>query len=361
MWPVLSKLFVRAFYRANAGFFLFFFFVFFGAIEGGQLLPYHLSLMKSILQSGIVLSVVFVAWLLYHLKCTGFFLRVFNSAEGSFLYRLQTLSPVRQWFVFLLLYMMVYAPVLVYGIVLCVVGWQSGYPVTALSVLLFQLATTAFFTGIIIYWINHWLIYFSLPGFRLPFQKKMSLLVLYYFSHERKTALLVLKGFSLLLLYLILVWNRGRYDNDSFLLFYLVVFLAHAALPWFAVQFLERSFSAYRNLPVSLAGRGAIFLLPYVILVLPEAVYIFTFGDALPVAHRLAYSINLPVSLALLTAFQYSEASGRNEYLKAVFALMFISLFVLHVQAFWWLIVMQLMMAAILFSAGYYRYEKQEE
>ena len=361
MWRVLSKLFVQTFYRANAGFFLFFFFVFFGAVEGGQLVGYHLSLIKSILESGTVLVLILFCWLFYHLKCTASFLRIIDSHEGSFLHTLQTLNKSKQWPIFLALYVMVYAPVLSYSIVLVAVGWQRGFITTTLLVLLFQLFTTVLFTGIILYRLNNWLVHFTLPSFRLPFRKKLLLVVLQHFTHERKTALLVLKAFSLFLLYLVLVWNRGRYDNDSFLLFYLVIFLAHAALPWLAVQFIERSFPAYRNLPVPLVSRCSVFLLPYSVLVLPEAVNLFYFGDALPVAHRLAYSINLPASLFLLTAFIYSEARSRDEYLKAAFLVLFVTLFVLHVQAFWWWIVVQGLIAAILFASGYYRYENANE
>lgn len=360
MWPVLSKVFIRSFYSANAGFFLFFLFIFFGAVEGGQLLSYHFSLMKSIVSSTTVLLLVLFFWTLYHLKCTAFFLRIIASHEGAFLFYLQTLSPKRQRGIYTGLYAAVYAPVLFYAVVVAVAGWTLGYTIHAAVILLFQVFSVFFFTKIIQYRLNHWLHVFYFPSFCLPFRKQLLLCTFYHFFIERKNALLLLKAFSLSILYIIVVWNKGRYDNDSFMLFYLVLFLAHAALPYYSVQFLELRFPVYRNLPVPLYRRALVFLLSYTIVVIPEMVYLFYFGDALPVANKLAYSINLPASLFLLTAIQYSEAQSREEYLKATFALFFISIFVLHVEAFWWWIMIQLLIAFVLFASGYYQYEREE-
>src|SRR5690349_12997059 len=117
MWLLLNKSFVRRFYKANTGLFLFFFFVFFGAVNGSSLVSYHLSLMNSILRSPITLLLVLRCWAFYHVKCTAFFLRIINSEEGTFLIQLQTLPVAKQWLLYLLLYASVYAPVLVYAIV----------------------------------------------------------------------------------------------------------------------------------------------------------------------------------------------------------------------------------------------------
>lgn len=69
----------------------------------------------------------------------------------------------------------------------------------------------------------------------------------------------------------------------------------------------------------------------------------------------------MQANLALLTAILYSEAQHRDEYLKACFGLVFVSIFFLHVQAFWFWIVVQSAMAVLLFVNGYYRFEKAED
>ena len=361
MWQVLDKLFIRSFYKVNAGFFLFFFFLFFGSVQGGSLVSYHLSLMNGILRSSITLLVVLVCWLFYHVKCTTFFLRIINSEEGKFLFNLQAVQSKKQWLYFLLLYVSVYAPVVIYSLVLVWVGFAKNAILSATIILLFQAISIAFFTGVITYRLNHWLQKMEWPVLPLRIQKRFCLYVFFYFVQERKNLLLLLKLFSLALLYIVLVWNRGAYDNDAFLLFYLVLLLAHAAVPYFAVHFLEKEFAVSRNLPLSLGKRLLAFLLPYLLLLLPECLYILFQADAFSISQRLAYCINLLASLWLLTAFLYSEAQRREEYLKATFAVVFLSIFLLHVQAFWLWIIVQFVIATILFVSGYNKFEQAVE
>jgi hypothetical protein len=90
-------------------------------------------------------------------------------------------------------------------------------------------------------------------------------------------------------------------------------------------------------------------------------IYILYHAGAFSMETRLAYCTNLLAGLALLTAMQYSGAESREEYLKATFVLVLLSIFVLHVQAFWFWIVAQFSIAAVLFASGYYRFEKKDD
>jgi hypothetical protein len=173
--------------------------------------------------------------------------------------------------------------------------------------------------------------------------------------------LLILKTFALALLYLVLVLNKGKYTHDSFLLFYLLILLTHAILPYLAVDFIEKKFSAHRNLPVALWKQIAVFVLAFVLLLLPEAAYIVYQADAFLLEHRFMYYINWVSSLFLLTAVQYANASTKKEYVKACFGLLFFSIFALHAQAFWLWIVIQIIAAILLFISGYFSYEVPAE
>src|SRR5438105_4972418 len=96
MARLMFRLFVVPFYKANAGFFLFFFFIFFGTVNGGSLITYHASLLNSFLGSWQGLGLVFLCWTLYEIKCLLFILRITKSQEGSFLYNLQAVKPISQ-------------------------------------------------------------------------------------------------------------------------------------------------------------------------------------------------------------------------------------------------------------------------
>lgn len=357
MFRLLNKLFIRNFYQSNAGFFLFFFFIFFGAVQGGSLVGYHLSLMKSILGSWVTLLVVSCCWLLYHLKCFFFVLRIINSEEGRFLHTLQALPSAKQWRSCLFIYFCLYIPVLLYAILLAVVGFRWGDDASAWAIVTFQLLSLFVFSFFLFRRLNDWL---RKPfRFRWPFSLPNSFVFynVVYFTTQKRLLFLVLKSFSLLLLYLSLVWNRDRYTHDSFLLLYLLMLMAHALVPYLSVQFLERQASFIRNLPLSLAKPAAFYIASYLLLLLPEACYIFYQATAFSIEHRLAYAANAVSSLCLLTAIQYADAVDRNEYLKAAFGLFFFSVFALHAQAFWAWIAIQLTVAGILFIHGYYRFE----
>ena len=120
---------------------------------------------------------------------------------------------------------------------------------------------------------------------------------------------------------------------------------------------MENGFAVSRNLPVTLIKRSLVYLIPYLLFLLPELAYILYNAQAFSVEHRLAYYLNLVAALFLLTAVQYSDAFNRNEYLKASFGLFFVSIFALHIQAFWIWIGIQTVIGIILFKTGYHSYE----
>ncbi len=361
MLRVLNTVFAEAFYKANTGFFLFFFFVFFGAVQGGSLVSYHLSLMMGILASPMVLLLVLCCWTAYHIKCTSFFLKTINSEEGRFLYTVQALPKQRQLFFYAVIYTAVYLPVLLYSILVVFIGLEKGCVFAPACILLYQALSVAVFIGVVHIRMNNWIGPFRLPSFSLPVKKKPLLFVLYYLASEKKNALLLIKSVSIALLYVALIWNNGPFKNDSFILFYLLIFSAHAVLPFLSVQFAESRAAFSRNLPVPLLKRAMAFVIPYTILMLPETVYLVAVSTAMPALIKLAYISNLIASLALLTAIQYSGAQSRDEYVKAAGGILFVSIFVLHVQAFWLWIGVQLVMAMLLFASGYYKFERTEE
>lgn len=357
MYLLLNKLFIRNFYGANAGFFLFFFFIFFGAVQGGSLISYHMSLMKSMLSSGVTLGIVLCCWLLYHLKCISFILKIINSEEGKFLYNIQALSLYRQKQLYFIGYLGLYAPVFIYSIIVSIIGFRWGYSTASLIILLFQCLSSLIVVFLIYDRLNNWIRRPLLLPVSLSFPKYFLIYNLAYFTSEKRTMFLLLKAFSLALLYISLVWNKGKYDNDSFLLFYLLILIAHAILPYLSVQFLEKQLSFTRNLPISVSKRALFFILSYIVLLLPEAGYLIYHATAFPLEHRIAYCINIVASLFLMTAIQYADAVNRNEYLKACFALFFFSIFALHLQAFWIWIGIQSTIGMILFMNGFYHYE----
>jgi hypothetical protein len=360
MLRFLTKLFVVPFYRRNAGFFLFFFFFFFGVVQAGSLIAYHRSLMLSILQSPWVLTGVMTFWVLYHLKCTGWCLRIINSPAGSFLHSLQTLPLLTQVWLYAAVEVMLFAPVWIYALMLGGYGWRIGYLSSALAVGIFQLFIVALGTVTLYRRLNDWLTPPRSFSFRLlPRRPKpFTLVVLYYFAHQHKRLTLSLKALSGFLIYIVLILNREGYDNDSFIFFFQLILLTHTVFAFKAVRFLEGQLAIWRNLPLSLFYCAGVYALTYAVLLLPEAGYLLYAGYGLvPLNVMLAYYCIAFASLCLLTAVQYTESMNANEYVKVIFALVFVSTFSLHAQAFWVWALILFVMSVLLFWNGFYRYE----
>jgi hypothetical protein len=303
MTKTLVKLFVASFYTANTGFFLFFFFIFFGTVNGGTLLSYHASLLTSILGSWQIMGGVFLFWALYEVKCLLFIFRVANSEEGHFVYNIQALPSRSQLLVYAGLQVLLYIPILVYSLVAIGFGLQKGYIFSALVIGAFQLLLVVTSSYIIYKRMNNWLKPRPKHPLTIALPKTFVSYLLHHFSTERKLLLAGLKIFSVLLLYIVLVWNAGKGDNDSFLLFYLLILLSHFIIPFLSVQFFEKELSFSRNMPVKRTQYVLAYLITYTLLLLPEAIYLVLYGQSLVSPLQIfAYYLVAVASLFLLTA-----------------------------------------------------------
>ena len=358
MLSLLHKIFVQQFFKANAGFFLFFFFLFFGAVQGGSLIAYHISLMQSIFNSVVTLLLVLTCWSLYHLKCIQFMLQKISTEESLFLHSLQAVATKKQTLMCFIVYLILYAPVFIYSLLLVAYGVKHGHFLFAVSIVFYQCFSIATAVWLLYHRLNHWIDPLKLPTITIRLPVTLTTLLINYLLHSKRLLFLVLKTISFLLLYIILIWNRGSYDNDSFLYFYLIILMAHAVLPYLFVQFSEAQFQQGRNLPIAFLKRAGMFMLPYFFLLLPEMVVTIIQATALPVQDRIGYAFNFTAGLFLLTAVQFTDGFNGDEYVKISFAFFFVTVFTLHQQAFWIWIAIQMLIATILFRTGFHRYQR---
>ena len=357
----LIKLFVLQFYRTNAGFFLFFFFFFFGSVNSGSLVVYHMSLVASMLQSPVVLTGVYIFWFLYFLKCILYCKKIINSKEGIFLYNLQALSCNGQCFAVFLIYTLMYAPVLFYSLIVAAVGITKGYYFVTSAIIIFQ----GCLCWLAVFVLRREFNRLSNRTFsirrqvwnHLPFE----IFILQYLFSEKKRLLWSIKAFSFFLIFIMLVLNKDNFNHDSFLLFYQMVILVHAAIPFLAIQFLEKHLSFYRNLPVRLFHRAFVFMVTYCILMIPEMLYmLWNSGHVISFNAVMLYFATAIATLFLLTAILYSGSLKAGDYVKVVFMLIFISIFAFHAQSYILWLSLEVVMATILFFNGYYQYEVNE-
>lgn len=128
MLKLLRKTIGRSFYTQHAGFFLFVFYLLFGAVDPAQMLHFQQSLLFSITSSlPAALGFCFILFM-YGLK-TGLFVRKLKQMPSyQFVKETAALPVTIQWLNWLKLYMYLFLPLTIYTLLLTVAGiYQENY------------------------------------------------------------------------------------------------------------------------------------------------------------------------------------------------------------------------------------------
>ncbi|HYH14100.1 MAG TPA: hypothetical protein VD794_02705 [Flavisolibacter sp.] len=357
----LIKIWVAPFYRRNTGFFVFFFFLFFGTVNPDSLISYHLSLIQSILSSFVTLTGVLIIWFCYNIKCTGFIYKSLMQEDGQFLYQLQAISTGGQLLLLTFIEVLLFLPVAAYILLVSSIAIQQSLYLQTSILLLFLLAICI---GSGLYYShllnNTWKESKALLIFKRTANKRAKKLffMLIHFSAYKKLQILTLKLLSLIILYIVLVWNGDRYDHDSLVLFLVVILLSHALLAFQYVQFMEKSLLFIRNLPISSLNIFLCYYIAFALLFLPELAYILVTGHQLiPFYQILAIYFTLLHTLLFYSMVQYSGAIDKNEFVKIIFGASFVSIFFFNSEAYIWWAILTLVFSTLIFFSSYGQYE----
>jgi hypothetical protein len=356
----VNKTLAAAYYRQNAGFFLFLFVVFFGIVAPSQQLAYHYALIRGILAAPAFMFVVAIAWLLYAGKVFRFVTRVIDSREGLVLYQLKSLPPGHCYRVLLRVQSVAFLPVSVYALAIAGVAayqgaWASALLVPVFVALICGLSAAGYYRRL-----EH-------PGaFRdgLSRQRRTqrtpywSILLRYLFD-DNLGLLTTIKIFGCLLLYLLLrLQTPGDYDLRMPYFVFSVALFGHGILLFRCRRLEETRLICYRALPVVLRKRFGQYCLFYFLLLLPE---ILVLGWLTPDPIRFIDTLELVVSgyslLILLNSFLFVIALRAGDFLKlclVIFGILYgcvLGGFLIAMSGFFFFT------AAVLFFRGYYRYE----
>lgn len=357
----LLKVWVAPFYRKNTGFFLFFFFLFFGTVNPDSLISFHLSLIQSILSSYTTLTGVLIIWIAYNIKCTDFIYNSLKKDEGQFLYMLQALSLKPQLLLLTLIETLLFFPLLVYVLIVSSVAIQQSLFIQTFILLLF-LCTVCIGSGIYYSQLinNTWKESKPLITFKRFIKRKPKhfFFLLIHFLTTKKLQLLILKLLSLILLYIVLVWNSDRYDHDSLVLFLVIILLSHALLAFQYVQFIEKTLLFIRNLPLPKINIFLTYYIAFAFILLPELAYIALVRHPLvPWQQILAIYFTLVNTLLFFSTVQYSGGIDRTEFVKIIFGASFISIFFYNSEQYAWWAILTLVFSLLIFLSSYGQYE----
>lgn len=358
---ILQRVLVFHFYRVNAGFFFFWFFLLFGA--PAQVLSFHLSLIHGMIQSSIFLTCVIFIWLLYTLKCINYTTKQLNDPKQNFLIVLNTLTDKEQFRYMLFVHIQVSLPLWIYAGVVTVIAARQHFYGPMIAVVLSNI-TMIFLSALVYrYYLQKKPLTISIPQPRLfhSFSKPLFTIPLWFIWKERKQMLLVTKLFSLLLLYaFIRLYEPDFPDIRPILLIMMLVAMAHCNIVSHIRSFEEEFLSFGRTFPIPLILRFGFLLITYSILLLPELLFIW---KGYPVHFTIAGFIQLFLLAIALLSFYHSLLLMNDIDQDSYFLIVFISgavlFFIILYNPGIFLPVMVLGLSGILFASHFYTFEKR--
>lgn len=366
MPTIIYKIFVRAFYRGNAGFFMFLFLVFFGVVAPSQQLAYHHSLILGLLQTPVFLFIVLIIWFLYTAKTARFTLAVLEEDQSGFLYVFGEVGARRLFWLCWSIQSMLLLPV--WGYSLAVTGVAIGRGEYGMGIFIQVYLALLCGAGAWLVrqkwiWPGHehkgWPVFAGGTGLvrgwgglkrrarRLPY----SYILLRHLFQEEKALLIGSKLFACSILYLLL---REQGDLRMPILFFHLAILGHGALLYRCRLWEDTRLSFYRALPVSLPVRLGQYAVFYLLLLLPEIVVL----NWLAPGDMLEFVLTGYGLLLLLNSLLFTASFSSRQFLQLCLGIFGILYCCVLGKCLLLLSGLLLITAAILFFRGYARYER---
>jgi len=359
---ILLKVWVQQFYQRNAGFFLFLFVVLFGVVQ--YPITYHLKLMQGIVTSYITLLIAIFIWILYACKCGTLILKAI-AKEKVWLYELQAFNKKRLILSLSIAQAMLFLPATMYIVLTIGVGIYIKQYLAVVILILFLilihiLTVALYYQSLFDNSVQVQL--FNKPLFTYQFPKRFFSFLLWYNFYKGKLKTVAVKFFSLLLIFIPLVWNSEHFELSDFVIFFQMSIAAHAVIVYDSVQFLESDFRAIRNVPLPLYKMLLLFVITYIVLLLPEIVFLSYYGNKVQlnvsIPSLLLYYIG---QLLLFTGLAYEKHQKIESYLLYIGLITVFSLMLTPLKSFGLIGGALVIIAFTLFSGNYYQYEPEYE
>jgi hypothetical protein len=327
----LIKIFARGFYQAHAGLFLFVFLVLVGSVEPGQLLNYHKTLMLAFITSPLMLLIVFLVWLLYSIKTWHYTVSQIFAVNQQFLFYSST-SFIRQqqrrdW---MLTQATMLMPVIAYGLTAVVVGIWYHYYVTPLIIMVY-LGLLAWAGA----WLYTTLINRQIDGgkqsflfqFSRKWRKPFYSLFIYQVFDQMKVRYVITKAISYLIVNgVFLLFADVKSDVRVAGIAMLAIATAHTVLIFEERRFEETYLIFSRGLPQTRLRLFAGFALVYLVLLLPEGIWLFSRFSPLMAGELLLFGLSV---VLLFHSLLYWMGLNMDKYLQYVMGLFMVLFWVI--------------------------------
>ena len=332
---ILHRCIVKAFYRENAGFFLFLFILFFGAVAPSLQLVYHYRLILGMLETRIFFLLVVLCWCFYGWKCSRFFSYLLGRSDHAFLYNLLLLPARRRYFLLLGTQMKLFLPVSLYGLAVTGVAIYRGCYLEAIVV--------QFCVGTIVLVSTAWCQYrLYHPGdqYRIRLSRFTWLgkgrlpywwILIRYVLTDAKIIFTVIKITGCLFLYwLYKEQSPEDYDLRMPFLFCCFPVFGHGVLIYRLREMEERRLLFYRGLPVPMFRRQIQYCLFYFLLLIPEMVTLSLLTpDPVHLMDAIRWVTSAYSMLLLMNSILFIAPLQMSEFLKlnfVIFGILYLSM-----------------------------------
>ena len=364
---VISKLFVKPFYRENAGAFIFLVTVMFcivNRVDGAGLFEYHYVLIKGLLTNPLFLGIVLFLWCLYGRKCHVFIHTLLNTPAFIFADIFNRLGTNRRFILFFLVQLVLQLPVLLYAVFIFYIAINEHYYFHTILIGCCLVAISAVSAGLHIRQLDK-LNKKITPG--LPEKIIVSILpvsyvvfILRYIGGKQKLIWLAIKIFTCGILYLYASNTTFQYQDIpfAFLLFNFGI-LANGVLINRIRDHEETYLSFYRGLPVSITTRMLQYGLIYLVVLLPEIITACILAPQhLHYTDAWAFMTAGYGVLLLLTSISFLRHFNKKDYFKVIVVIFFVEYALLITAGVTALAVIFLLLSVFIFLRNYYRFEE---
>lgn len=367
---VLIKIIAKGFYREHSGLLLFLFvtiiiyFFFINVLNQTHLTPdqiilYNSSLVLAFVSNPIMMEIVFISWLIYTIKSWQYVAGQLLAADQQFLFYSSTaLNKANQFKSWFLVQLIILLPVVGYGLFALIIGIVFNHYVIPALILLYILLLTAISAVLYVRLVNR-----LMEADRQPYLLKITQnwrkpffsLFLYHVFDKLKLAYILTKILSGLtitgLLYFLFDVNQ---DLRVAGIIILAVITAHTILIYQEHRFKETFMSFFRNLPYH---RGRLFIDfsgVFLLLLLPESIWLLTNFNATIAIPALLFGLSTAL---LFRSLLYWFGLNMRSYLRWI-GVLFLLFQLLIMSGFLWVLVpINLAVSYALFYRNYYRYQ----
>ncbi|HEY0770743.1 MAG TPA: hypothetical protein VGD31_10455 [Sphingobacteriaceae bacterium] len=356
---IFAKVFVREFYRLNAGFFMIIITLTFGFMSGVE----HRALAEFFVASPQLTVIPVAVWAGYTIKVIAFNRQRLFLPENVFLYNFSVLSYRRQLGAALQALFTQLMPAILYGSFLIAIALKNGL-IQPVLIVIAALAALHFCAA-------HLLVL----SLRTPIHEpKISAAKRFIDRHMvrpiwwmylatvlRREPLLFIgtKIFSGLLLFSVMqLYHNESFDSRLLGMAASVAGVANFMLMMHFQLFDLHYFMLVKNLPITLSLRWFRIVVVTVVAVLPEIIVLIKYSPVLPVTELFFIMLLIPATALVAYALRYFSLVEETTYSRLIFAVaMGHVVLILFRSPMWMVVAADLTTSWLIFRSRYYTFE----